>query len=142
MRRWHLVALAIALGLLIVSIACDGGDDAPAATDTPAADAATGTVALDPTLIPGATATLSPDVARSCPIDNVEFCALGGALDAALQSGNSEAIFDITRRGSLICSEVVETGPCAGMNPRVGVVGYVVGSTRLTTSRSRPKRAI
>ena len=99
MRHLHIVVLAVVVSLLVVAVACNSGDDAPAATDTPAADAATATIVIDPTALPDATATPLPQAAGPCPINDTEFCDLARALDAALKSGDMEMIVASTRRG-------------------------------------------
>ena len=95
MRHLHIVVLAVVVSLLAVAVACDNGDDAPAATDTPAADAPTATVAIDPTTPPDATATPPgltstprPDVEGACPVDDEAFCELAGVIDQGIQPGH------------------------------------------------------
>ena len=127
MRHLHIVVLAVVVSLLAVAVACDNGDDAPAATDTPAADAATATTALEPTITPSATATPLPQAAGPCPSNDAEFCDLARVLDAALNSGDMEMIVAATRRGGQSCSGTEQAGPCFGMAARTGVGGYVVG---------------
>ncbi len=127
MRHLQIVVLAVVVSLLAVAVACDNGDDAPAATDTPVADAATATVVIDPTAVPSATATPLPQAAGPCPINNAEFCDLARAFDAALKSGDMEMVVASTRRGSQTCYGSEQTGPCFGMSARTAVGGYVVG---------------
>ena len=133
----HVATLALlALGLLVVGIACGDSDDAPVATDTTAttAGAATASPALEPTqppeataTPPGPTSTPRPDVEGPCPVNDEEFCDLARALDAALKSGDMEMIVAATRRGGQSCSGSEQSGPCFGMAARTGVGGYVVG---------------
>ena len=132
----RLILALLTLGVLAIAIACDDGDEAPAATGTPATapDAATATAALEPTVVPSSTATPPEPTAMPlaegegpCPINDEEFCDLARALDAALRSGNIETIVAGTRRGSQSCSGSEQIGPCSGMAARTGVVGYVVG---------------
>ena len=86
------LVLAVAFGLLAIGIACDDGDDAPVATNTPGREAtatpAVGSTAppIATTTAPGPTATPRPDVEGRCPINDESFCNLAIAFDEAIRS--------------------------------------------------------
>ncbi len=134
----HAMTLAVlTLGLLAVGIACGDGDDAPAATGTPAtaADEATATVAIDPTepppqataTPPGPTATPRPDLEGPCPVDDETFCQFAAAIDRALQSGDINTIVANTEQRSQTCSGLEQIGPCFGLAEATRISGYLVG---------------
>ena len=130
----RLILALLTLGLLAFVAACDNGDDVPPATDTPAADAPTATVAIDPTTPPDATATPPgltstprPDVEGACPVDDEAFCELAGVIDQAIQTGDVDPILANTRLSSQSCSGFAQIGPCVGVNEGVVISGYLVG---------------
>lgn len=133
----RLILALLTLGLLALAVACADGDEAPVATDTPAtpANAATATVAVEPTALPDATvtppvatATPRPDVERPCPIDDDVFCDFADSIDRALRSGDIDTILALSKITSFVCPGATGVGPCARADEGQVLEGYFVGA--------------
>ena len=124
--------IIVALGLLAF-VACNDGDESPAATDTPALEA-TATAVTEPTghleataTPPRATPTQRPDLEGPCPIDDEGFCDFAGSLESAIRLGQLGAIVANSELASQTCSGLEQIGPCFGMDEGFVLSGYSVG---------------
>ena len=120
MSRLQLVVLTVALGLLAIGVACDGGNGESTVTDTAVVEA---------------TATQPSSSEAPCPVDDAAFCEFAEDFDRALRDGDVQTILASTLFASLTCTGAEIEGPCAEFSEAIDLSGYIISFDHSDYSR-------